>query len=43
LLQGVKTHRLLMRFVLSEARRSQVVGVSYVVFVYCIVFLVRAV
>lgn len=40
---GYKTHRLLMRFVLSEARRKQVSGVSYVVVVYCIIFCARAV
>lgn len=38
---GYKTHKMLMRFVLSEARRRQVLGVTYVIVVYCFVFFFR--
>eukprot|EP00040_Diaphanoeca_grandis_P027935 m.160170 g.160170 ORF g.160170 m.160170 type:complete len:339 (+) comp31172_c1_seq1:391-1407(+) len=40
---GYKTHRLLMKFVLSEARRKQVSGVTYVVIVYCVIFFARSI
>lgn len=39
---GYKAHRMLMRFVLSEARQRQVSGVSWVVTIYCFIFCVRA-
>eukprot|EP00039_Didymoeca_costata_P024052 m.9089 g.9089 ORF g.9089 m.9089 type:complete len:340 (-) comp4007_c0_seq1:2034-3053(-) len=40
---GWKTHRTLMKIVLSEARQRQIVGVSYVVAMYSFVFLLRTV
>jgi len=40
---GYYTHRMLMRIVISEARHRQVIGVSYVIVMYCIIFTGRTV
>jgi len=40
---GYYTHRMLMRIVISEARHRQVIGVSYIIVMYCIIFCGRTV